>query len=134
MTHWQQGALLKPAHYNAQALIMVNYHQNTLSIWTNGEQARDYLAMLQHSVLKLLTAIVLDYKEWIALPKQACTSNTHLLKQQEKASYRQLIATIKEGKRDFISEQGLRYSIERLSSLLFTNELLAKEGIVLKTD
>lgn len=126
---WQQGVLLKQPNSATYALLHVNYHQRSLSIYVRGEQANYYLADLHEHVLTLLSRMVIDYKEWIGLPKQACTGNTTLLRAEEKAAYRQLIATIKEGKHEFISELGLHYNVTRLLALLFSEDAQKKLGI-----
>ncbi|MFZ2725073.1 MAG: COR domain-containing protein [Methylococcaceae bacterium] len=126
---WQQGVLLKNPNSATYALLQVNYHKRSLSIYVRGEEANDYLAHLHEHVLTLLSRMVIDYKEWIGLPKQACTGNTTLLRAEEKAAYRQLIATIKEGKGEFISELGLHYNVTRLLALLFSPDAQKKLGI-----
>lgn len=126
---WQQGVLLKQANYDVQALLQVNYHQRLLTLWVRGTEAKQYLAELHQSVLTLLDRMLISYKEWITLPKQTCIGNTTLLREEEKAAYRQIIAMAKEGRQEFISELGLKYSIPRIVAVLFSTESQIKAGI-----
>ncbi len=127
---WQRGVVLKNKIYNSQALLQVDYHERVLSIWVRGGDARDYLSLLNNEVLKILGRLELDYKEWIALPLTACISDNTLIRNQEKAPYRQILAFARKGEKNYISESGLEYDLGKVLGVILSKEGRVKEGII----
>ncbi len=115
---WQRGVLLKHKIYQALALLQVDYHERVLFIWVQGRDAKDYLSLLNDEVLKILGRLELDYKEWIALPLSACMSDKMLIRAEEKAPYRQILAFARKGESVYISESGLEYDLNKVLGII----------------
>lgn len=115
---WQRGVLLQHKTFQAQALLQVDYHGRVLSIWVNGRDAKDYLSFLNDEVLKILNRLDLNYKEWVTLPLSACLSDKTLIKNEEKAPYRQILAFASEGERIYISESRLKYDLGQVLGII----------------
>lgn len=111
---WQRGVLLKYQTHQAEALLQVDYHNRVLFIWVKGRDAKDYLALLNDEVLKILGRLELDYKEWVALPLSACISDAPRDNVAEKAPYRQILAFARKGERSFIAESGAEYDLGQI--------------------
>jgi len=94
---WQRGALLSSKQYQAEALVQVDYHERILSIWVQGRDAKDYLSLLNDEVLKIIGRLNLDYEERVELPVSACKDLQSDLFKLEKADYRQLLNSVRNG-------------------------------------
>lgn len=127
---WQRGVALKNKNYKSQALLQVDYHERVLSIWVKGGDARDYLSLLNNEVLQILGRLELDYKEWIALPLSACISDKPLIRSEEKAPYRQILAFARKGERVYISESGLEYDLGKVLGVILSKDEQVKAGII----
>lgn len=125
---WQRGVLLQHKINHAQALVQVDYHERVLSIWVQGRNAKDYLGLLNDEVLKILGRLELDYKEWIALPVSACLSGRVLIREEEKAPYRQVLACAGKGDLTYTSESGLEYDLKRVLGIILSDAERTKEG------
>jgi len=126
---WQRGVVLKNKVYSSQALLQVDYHERVLSIWVKKGDARDYLSLLNNEVLKILGRLDLDYKEWITLPLSACISDKTLIRHEEKAPYRQILAFARKGEQVYISESGLEYDLGKVLGIILSKEGQEKAGI-----
>ncbi|MDD4964304.1 MAG: COR domain-containing protein [Gallionella sp.] len=118
---WQRGVLLKHNTYLAEALLQVDYHNRVLLIWVKGSEAKDYLAVLNDEVLKILGRLDLDYKEWVTLPQSACISRAPLGNVAEKAPYRQILAFARKGEHNYIAESGSEYDLGQILGIILTN-------------
>ena len=94
---WQRGALLSSKQYRAEALVQVDYHERILSIWVQDRDAKDYLSLLNDEVLKIIGRLNLDYEERVELPVSACKDLQSGLFKLEKADYRQLLNSVRNG-------------------------------------
>lgn len=94
---WQRGALLSSKQYQAEALVQVDYHERILSIWVQDRDAKDYLSLLNDEVLKIIGRLNLDYEERVELPVSACKDLQSDLFKLEKADYRQLLNSVRNG-------------------------------------
>lgn len=115
---WQRGVLLQHKIHQALALLQVDYHERVLFIWVQGRDAKDYLSLLNDEVLKILGRLELDYKEWIALPLSACMSDKMLIRAEEKAPYRQILAFARKSEPVYISESGLEYDLNKVLGII----------------
>lgn len=119
---WQRGVLLKHKIYLAEALLQVDYHNRVLFIWVKGRDAKDYLALLNDEVLKILGRLELDYKEWVTLPQLACINDASLGNVAEKAPYRQILASARKGMRNYIAESGSEYDLGQILGVILSSE------------
>ncbi len=95
---WQNGVLLKDQNSSTQALLEVSYHDRIINIWVQGRDAKDYLAIINRELLKILGRLELDYDEYIELPLSACINQDDLNKTTtEKVDYRQLLNSDRNG-------------------------------------
>ena len=127
---WQRGVLLRNKSYQSLALLQVDYHERVLSIWVKSGDARDYLSLLNNEVLQILGRLELDYKEWIALPLSACISDKTLIRSEEKAPYRQILAFARKGEQVYISESGLEYDLGKVLGVILSKDEQVKAGII----
>ncbi len=95
-TVWQNGVLLQYQDSPTQALLEVSYHDRIINVWVKGQDAKDYLAIIDRELLKTLGLLELDYDEYIELPLSACSSQDNINNTvTEKVDYRQLLNSVR---------------------------------------
>jgi hypothetical protein len=114
---WQRGVVLKNKVYNSQALLQVDYHERVLSIWVRGGDARDFLSLLNNEILKILGRLELDYEERVELPFSACINGQTGLYSPEKADYRQLLNSVRNGIYTFSGKQHI-YDLKKVLGII----------------
>ncbi len=70
-TVWQHGVLLSHPHSETHALLEVDYHLRILSIWVNGQNARDYLTLIRDEIHTILARLDIDYEALLTLAASA---------------------------------------------------------------
>jgi GTPase SAR1 family protein len=113
---WQYGALLQHPEMQAKAWIQVDYSTRELSIWAQERNAKEYLAILRHSLLKILARLTLSLRESIRLPKSALSpAQARFDVNEDWAVYQQIEAYIKRGDKTFVSETGHEYDLTSIA-------------------
>lgn len=128
---WQQGVILKSQLYQATARLQVDYRQRRLSLWVQGKQLRDYLAVLRNEIYRLLEPIKgLVFSENVVLPAFARIDqspfNTHR-EQREKAPYNRLIKEAARGLKTTTSDAGIDYDLQQVMGFIMTTEKQQQE-------
>lgn len=129
---WQNGVIIQHKSHLAIARLQVDYHQRLLIIWVQGEGAREYLAILNDEVNKILSRMNnLDYDEKIVLPVKALVDIKSFRGEStlEKATYRRLLIEAKEGNNIFISDSGNKYYINKILGFIMTKDQQKKKGM-----
>lgn len=112
---WQTGVNLRHATLQAEALLLVDYHARRLIIWVLGKDSRDYLTLLRDEVEGILERISVNYKELVTLPTSArIGAESFLSGKPEKAAYKQLLACVVRGSKEFIAESGDEYDVGKV--------------------
>lgn len=117
---WQNGVLLKQQNSNTTALLEVSYHDRIINIWVQGQDAKDYLAMLNRELLKILSRLDLDYDEYIELPLSACLNQQDIIKTVEKVDYRQLLNSIRDGQYIFYGKHN-KYDLQQVLGVIMSD-------------
>jgi hypothetical protein len=112
---WQHGVLLAPTRWDAQALLQVDYHARTLSIWITGSAARDYLMLLRDDIHEILDRISIKFDELITLPMSTCINPDRLrLMVAEQADFRQILALNGLRRTEYVSASGAIYDVDKI--------------------
>ncbi len=65
---WQQGVLLHSDLYDCDALLQVDYHNRSLSLWVQGKQVSRYFTVLRDVIITILQRMDdLQYEQWLWL-------------------------------------------------------------------
>ncbi len=138
---WQQGVLLHSDQYDCDALVQVDYHNRTLSLWLQGRQFNRYFTVLRDEIISILQRIPdLSYQEWLWLSDDMRVQNERdnqfvfdsrmKPKHQAKANFKQLLALETARQTQYISEEGI-YDLSRILQIM--PEKLRK-NVATKTD
>ncbi len=120
---WQQGVVLNSHSQTARACIQVDYHYRVLHLWLQGEQRREWLAVLRDEILAILGRMTdLDYQEMLVLPPSAKREGDNLNRAIEKAPYQRLQAEAQAGNRICYSEAGHGYDLATVLGWIMTEE------------
>jgi hypothetical protein len=112
---WQHGVLLAPARWDAQALLQVDYHARTLSIWITGNAARDYLMVLRDDIHGILARISIAFDELITLPMSARIHPDRLhFMMAEQANFRIILAQDRLRRNEYISASEAIYDVDKI--------------------
>ena len=125
---WQRGVLLSNLTIEAKALLTINYSDRVLSMTVVGLDQKTYFDSLHIELLQILDRLQqIRYEEKVALSPFASASNPPLIDHLEMADYRQLLAMLKAGSKEYIASSGMRYDISKLLGSIMTKETLKKE-------
>ncbi len=124
-TRWQQGVLLHSQQYACDALVQVDYHNRTLSLWLQGGQLNRYFTVLRDDIISILQRLPdLIYLEWLYLSesmREGSASDKRFITTQSlslaKASFKQLLALEAAGQTQYISEAGT-YNLSRILQIM----------------
>ncbi len=125
---WQLGVLLRSDQYNCDALVQVDYHNKTLSLWLQSGQVNRYFTVLRDEIINILQRMPgLTYQEWLWLSNdmkeqnqfdnQFTLDSTMQHKQQEKVDFKQLLALEAAGKTQYITETGI-YDLSKILQIM----------------
>jgi C-terminal of Roc, COR, domain/Ras of Complex, Roc, domain of DAPkinase len=124
-TVWQRGVLLAHKTDAAQALLQVDYHERVLSIWVTGHDAKDYLYLLNNAVLTIIRRLNLHCEELVELPLSACIKQDAVVQIPEKADYRQLLNSFKNGITNFPAKHNI-YDLRKVLGVIMPEGKLAE--------
>ncbi len=124
-TVWQRGVLLAHKTDAAQALLQVDYHERVLSIWVTGGDAKDYLYLLNNAVLTIIRRLNLHCEELVELPLSACIKQDAVVQIPEKADYRQLLNSFKNGITNFPAKHNI-YDLRKVLGVIMPESKLAE--------
>lgn len=128
-TCWQQGVLLHSEQYKTDALVQVDYHNRTLSIWLQGGQISRFFTVLRDEVISILQRMEdLQYQEWLWLADDMLAEQGNNISigfgfgfkktaEQHKASFKQLLALETAGQTQYISEAGT-YDLSKILQVM----------------
>lgn len=112
---WQNGVVLASQTLSARALLQVDYHLRTLSIWVYGSEARDHLTLLRSEIKKILARLSIAPHELITLTATTRTKSGRRLPQiDEQADYLQIQEHEREQQPRFISASGATYDVGKI--------------------
>jgi hypothetical protein len=115
---WQYGMLLDNKTHHIQALVQADYHFRRLTLWlTTNPAAADFLAVLRHTVERILARIDIGYTENIRLPNTSLINPEHMPKGTEWADFSQILAMRDDGQTTYIHKSGAKYSISKILGL-----------------
>ncbi|MEN9864607.1 MAG: hypothetical protein RL748_197, partial [Pseudomonadota bacterium] len=113
---WQHGVCLESKKPNARAVLQVDYHLRTLTIWAIGPDARDYLMLLRNDIKEILSRLSIAPDEMITLP--ASTRITHgrlpFGRDDEQADFQQIQALERLGRNEYVSASGSIYDVSKI--------------------
>ena len=141
-TRWQQGVLLHSEQYDCDALVQVDYHNRTLSLWLQGGQLNRYFTVLRDEIISILLRMPdLVYREWLMLSddmreqggrrEQSGFDVRIQSNPQARANFKQLLALEKAGQTLYISETGGSYDLSKILQIM--PEIL-RQNVVNKRD
>ena len=117
------------------ARLQVNYHQRTLQLWIQGQDAKEYLTILRDEIKKILDPITgLDVNGYLILPEFARINQKDFrirsnLNKAEKIIYKSLIEQAKDGIKVIYAESGNKYNLQQVIGFIMTKEEQEKAGI-----
>ena len=120
---WQQGVILHNAYYACEALVQVDYHTRSLSMWVQGEQLGRYFTVIRDQITGILRRMEhLPYQEWIWLdriPRQYGEPNGNPYSYGfEKANFLQLVKMEKAKQMVYISPSGAKYDVAKILRIM----------------
>jgi C-terminal of Roc, COR, domain/Ras of Complex, Roc, domain of DAPkinase len=124
---WQYGVLLRHRELKARAWVQVDYQARELTIWAEGNDARDYLGFLRDVLKGILSRLTMKYEELIRLPDNARLGPPLPMEADEDwAGYQQIESCLKDGDITFNSVRGLKYDLPKVAKLYVKNQ--GKQG------
>lgn len=127
-TVWQHGVLLSHPHSETHALLEVDYHLRILSIWVNGQNARDYLTLIRDEIHTILARLDIDYEALLTLAASARIGPpARRASAAETAPYQQILAFDQQKMPEYISSSGTRYDVQKILQGIVSAQTLAQE-------
>jgi C-terminal of Roc, COR, domain/Ras of Complex, Roc, domain of DAPkinase len=113
---WQHGVCLQSKTSTARAVLQVDYHLRTLSIWAIGPDARDYLMLLRNDIKEILSRLTIAPDEMITLPASTRITQGRLPmgRADEQADFQQIQAVERLGRNEYISASGSIYDVSKI--------------------
>ncbi len=108
---WQNGVVLQRKDQSAEALVQVDYHDRTLTLWVRSGKANDYFKILYDDFGRILERMPeLRFDEFVIVPEESRIGDPPLFfrrsEQLVRANYRQLLAMEEKGRTEYDSEHG----------------------------
>lgn len=130
---WQNGVLIQNNTYQCKARIQVDYHRRILQLWIQGEEPREYLAILRDEIYKILDVIKgLSVEENVVLPFSARIDKSNFKGsdwKEERATYKSLIEEAKLNRDITVSDAGNQYDLKKILGFIMTKKQQKKEGL-----
>jgi hypothetical protein len=127
---WQNGVLLENKTLNARALLEVSYHDRIIQLWVDGRDAKDYLTVLNDTLLTILGRLTdLNYEEYVHLPLSAC-KNQDVVNVTEKAEYRALLNSVRRGIYDWPGKYNV-YDLRKVMNLVLPDSEISKLNVMI---
>ncbi len=127
---WKQGVLINYQNHQALALIQMDYSKQTLQLWVQGEETREYLVVLRNNIYAILDDIKwLSVEENVILPAFALVNKNFHFSNIEKSTYKSLLEEAKIGREITFSNAGIQYYLEKIMGFILTEERRREEGV-----
>ncbi len=113
---WQNGVLLRPRRYRAEALVRADYHTRMLNLQLKGADATLYLGVLRHSIQSTLENMPdLTVREEVALrPEMLVDATAPTRPEREVWMTYDIIQTARENRLNLIPGPGSMYDMSRI--------------------